>query len=377
MTTTRIMTAALMCTMLLSACSDASEEDRPPEPAVVPTVAAQEWQQRLTTHLSRFVTGGLSPGARASKPAVSRVAGCGDDSPAWGVLPQAKIAVSVGGQVRKTLDDAQQWMSNNGFVDVDEDFEEGRGHVVSGVHADGTHMRAQLSAETEKPNADKVESGKKDAAVGQTFTITASGSCAWPSDRPGGPPPTGRLPSLAAPAGPTTATDKTSACRSPRIAVYNAEARPYAGRGPHLMALASYTDENPLVYAEFGLDDRWKPRGEDFERAEEEVQLLICVRVETTRDSGRNVTCSYSSISGIEFGFPHTFDVFESVYRVVVREALSGRVVRRFTVPGTQANKDSCPLEMVKPTRNLARGIDGKAFERKLRPLFDDSRSTR
>ncbi|MET9252050.1 hypothetical protein [Nonomuraea sp. NPDC003709] len=365
------MTAALMCTMLLSACTDASEKDRRPEPAVVPTVATQEWEQRLTTHLSRFVTEGLPPGARASKPAVSRVAGCGGDSPAWGVLPQAKIAVSFRGQVRKTLGDAQQWMSNNGFANVDEDFEEGRGHVVSGVHADGTHMRAQLSAGTEKPNADKVEAGKKDAAAGQTFTITASGSCAWPTDRPGGPPPTGRLPSLAPPAGPTTAEDKTSACRSPRVAVYNTEARSYAGRGPHLMALASYTDENPLVYGEFGLDDRWEPRGEDSGRAEGEVQLLICVRVETTRDSGRSVTCYYSSIRGVEFGAPHTFDVFESVYRVVVREARSGRVIRRFTVPGTQADKDSCPLEMVKPTWKLARGIDGKAFERKLRPLFE------
>lgn len=360
--TLKIMTAALLCTVLSSACTAAPEERRPPEP----TVTAQEWEQRLIAHLSRFVTEILEADAHASKPAVSRTTGCGDapgDGPAWGVVPRAEVTVSAGKRARKYLDDVQQWMYNNGFDNVEHD-RKGSAEQLTGVHEDGTRVHAKLP----------VKVVKKNLVVSPVFTITVTGPCAWPGGRPGGPPPTDRLRVLAPPSGPTEGKwNVEEACKSPRIAIYAEDAKPYAGHGPHLMTLVSYTEEDPLVFSVSSLPGNWEPDDIDWDpRNRDEVQLLVCVRAQTKRDSGRNATCHYSySSMPTGPGAPYTYDVFESVYHIVVREARNGRKVKEFTVPGVQGDEESCPYELDNRTRRLARGIDVEALHRKLRPLLE------
>ncbi|AVT29834.1 hypothetical protein C6361_10400 [Plantactinospora sp. BC1] len=351
-----------LCGVLaLTGCTDESA----PEPPA-PKVTTQEFAQRLTEHLSRAVTGALEAEARATAPNHSQSVGCADlpgGGPSWGVRPRAELTVTAGEKAGKYLDDVDTWMIREGFgertkgwrVDTPADVQE-----ITGEHDDGTELLMEMAR----------DSG--------TFTVELTGPCTWPPNRSGGPPPSGQLPPLPAPSGQTQtrSEDSDQPCTSPKLYVYNLTSRPFAGRGPHLMALVRYADEREMEYAEILLPNAWEPRYAPgtSQRNLDEVQLLVCVRVTATRDSGKDVTCSYTSEPAAPTGgLPFTFDLFESVYQVTVREARSGRVVSEFTIPGRQNGEDNCPFRM-DYNRKLARGIDERAFERRLKSLVEARR---
>jgi hypothetical protein len=347
--------------LMLTGCTG---ETGPEPPA--PVVTTQEFEQRLTEHLSRTVDGALEPEARATPPSHSRNAGCAElpeGGPTWGVRPRAEMTVSAGGKAEKYLDDVDRWMIREGFAehtrrlrsDTPADV-----HEITGEHEDGSQLLMEL------------------AQGSVTFTVALTGPCTWPPDRPGGPPSSGQLPPLPPPSGPrpTLSNDSPEPCVSPKLSVYNLGSRPFAGRGPHLMAMVRYSDDRSMEYTEFTLPDGYEPRGKTYtsEPDLDQVQLLVCVRVEATRDSRQDVTCNYASEQALlAGGHPFTFDLFESVYHVTVREARTGKMISKFTVPGRQGAEDSCPYRM-QYNRKLARGIDTAAFQRGLRPLFEARR---
>ncbi|GAA3737252.1 hypothetical protein GCM10022225_20080 [Plantactinospora mayteni] len=347
--------------LVLTGCTD---ETGPEPPA--PVVTAEEFEQRLTEHLSRAVSGALEPEAQATPPSHSRTVGCADlpeGGPTWGVRPRAELAVSAGEKAEKYLDDVEMWMLREGFAEHDKRWRVGTPadvREVTATHEDGTQLLMEMAR----------DSGR--------FTVAVTGPCTWPPDRPGGPPASGRLPPLAPPSGPTQTRNEDSAdpCRSPKLYVYNLTSRPFAGRGPHLMALVGYPDEREMEYAEVLLPREWEPRYEPgtSDRDLDQVQLFVCVRVTATKDSRKDVTCNYASEQAAPGGGrPFTFDLFESVYHVTVREARSGRMVSEFIVPGRQGAEDSCPYRM-NYNRKLARGIDEAAFQKRLRPLAEARR---
>ncbi|MEO3925401.1 hypothetical protein ABGB07_16250 [Micromonosporaceae bacterium B7E4] len=348
--------------LVLAGCTD---ETGPEPPA--PVVTAEEFAQRLTEHLSRAVSGALEPEAQASPPSHSRTVGCADadlpvEGPSWGVRPRAELAVSAGEQAEKYLDDVEIWMLREGFAEHNKRLRAGTPadvREITAVHEDGTRLLMEMP----------LESGR--------FTVALTGPCTWPPDRAGGPPASGQLASLPAPSGPTqTRSESAEPCRSPKLYVYNLTSRPFAGPGPHLMALARYSDEREMEYAEILLPREWEPRYEPgtSSRDLDQVKLLVCVQVAATRDSRKDVTCNYTSeLAAPGGGRPFTFDLFESAYHVTVREARSGRMVSEFTVPGRQGGEDSCPFRM-NYNRKLARGIDETVFQRRLRPLVEARR---
>ncbi|WP_036373342.1 hypothetical protein [Micromonospora sp. ATCC 39149] len=347
--------------LALTGCTD---KTGPAPPA--PVVTTEEFEQRLTEHLSRAVNGALEPEAQATPPSHSRIVGCAElpeGGPTWGVRPRAEMTVSVGGKAEKYLDDVETWMIREGFGEHTKRLRTGTPanvREITAEHEDGTELLMEMA----------LGSGR--------FTVALTGPCTWPPDRPGGPPTSGRLAPLPPPSGPTQTRNDAfkEPCTSPKLSVYNLSSRPFAGRGPHLMAMVRYSDERSMEYAEFFLPDGFEPRYElgTSRRNPDQVQLLVCVRVVATRDSRQDVTCNYASEQALMAGGrPFTFDLFESVYHVTVREARSGKMISQFTVPGRQGAEDSCPYRM-NYNRKLARGIDEAAFERRLRPLFEARR---
>ncbi|MGI5214489.1 hypothetical protein [Plantactinospora sp. CA-290183] len=347
--------------LVLAGCTD---ETGPEPPA--PVVTTQEFEQRLTEHLSRAVNGALEPEAQATPPSHSRNVGCAElraGGPSWGVRPRAEMTVSAGQKAEKYLDDVDTWMIREGFGERTKRLRTGTPadvREITGEHDDGTELLMEMA----------LDSGR--------FTVTLTGPCTWPPDRPGGPPSSGRLPPLPPPSGPTQTRSDTDAdpCRSPKLFVYNLTSRPFAGRGPHPMAMVGYSDEESIEYAEILLPDGFEPRYERFTDPtnHDQVQLLVCVRVVATQDSRQDVTCNYASEQALlAGGHPFTFDLFESVYHVTVREARSGRKIGEFSVRGRQGAEESCPYRM-SYIRKLARGIDEAAFQRRLRPLLEARR---
>ncbi|MEQ4302725.1 hypothetical protein ABNF97_15215 [Plantactinospora sp. B6F1] len=329
-------------------------------------MSTEEFEQRLTEHLSRAVAGALESDAQATAPSHSRRAGCADlpgGGPSWGVRPRAELTVSAAEQAGKYLDDVEMWMLREGFAEHAKRLRTGTPadvREITAVHEDGTELLMEMP----------LESGR--------FTVALTGPCTWPPDRPGGPPSAGQLPPLPAPSGPTQTRSEDSAdpCRSPKLYVYNLTSRPFAGRGPHLMAMVRYSDERELEYTEILLPREWEPRYQSgtSRRDLDQVQLLVCVRVTASRDSRQDVTCSYAHEQALlAGGSPFTFDLFESAYHVTVREARSGKLVSEFTVPGRQSAEDSCPFRM-HYNRKLARGIDEAALQKRLRPLVEADR---
>ncbi|PZG01622.1 hypothetical protein [Micromonospora deserti] len=326
-------------------------------------MTTQEFEQRLTEHLSRFVAEVLESDARASAPTHSRAVGCAEapgGGPDWGVVPRAEITIAAGDKAEKYFEDLETWVSRNGFGDPTDNKQPGRPWVVDALSEDGARLVMELPPKSPQ------------------FAVTLTGPCTWPPDRPGGPPPSGQLPPLPAPSEPTQTYDSDSeerACRSPKLYVYNQAAPRFAGPGPHPMLLINYRDEESFGYAE--LPAKFEPQDNDHASRSyrDQVQLLVCARVEPTRDSGRDVTCYYSPISTTR-GTPYIFDVHESTYHVAVLEAGSGKRVSEFTVPGRQGDEESCPDTMPwgDHPRTLARGIDEAAFESKLRPLYSSPR---
>jgi hypothetical protein len=326
-------------------------------------VSTLEFEHRLDEHLSRFVSL-LQPDAQVSAAAHSRAQGC-DGGPSWAVVPRAEVTVNAGAQAEKLFDDLQDWMGRNGFdglYDDDSwrtanptDFRE-----VKGTHTDGTQVLEHLNRDAPQ------------------FTVTVTGPCTWPPDRSGGPAP-GRLAPLPAPSKPTSSIGPTSdvdpeTCLSPKLYVYNTTAHAFAGPGPHPMVMSVYTGIKKYDSPTFLYDDLYLPYGWEPDD-EHQAQLVVCVHVNTTRDTGRKVSCNYTAdVLGRGSGVPYDFEIFDSTYHVTVRDARSGAVVGDFSIPGTLDDEKSCPYRMQNYLEPLARGLDDNALEQALRPLYESTR---
>lgn len=358
------LSALLVPVILLSAC--AADEPEPP----APTVSTQEFEHRLDEHLSRFASRMLEPEAQVAVPIHSRTEGCAG-GPSWGVVPRAEVTVTAGDQAEKLVEDLQTWMGGNGFSGVHDD-EDNDWHTgnpadfreVTGAGADGTAVLVRLTR-----NAPR-------------FTIAVTGPCTWPPERDGNPPRSGRLAPLPAPSAPWSAIGVGSltermTCRSPKLWVFNDAAPPFTGPGPHPMVIAVYTantepENPPFLYSDVHLPIGSRPGDEH------QAQLVVCVHVATTRDTGHNVSCNYTTNYPIRIpggsGVPYDFEVFESIYRFTVLEARTSAVVAEFTMPGTLDDKQSCPYNMQNYKEPLARGIDNHTVEQHLQPLYESAR---
>ncbi|WP_206795461.1 hypothetical protein [Amycolatopsis sp. MtRt-6] len=353
---------ALAAGLVLAACAPAEPEPPVPEP-VVTTV---EFEHRLAEHLSRFTAAVLEPDAQVAPAAHARVTGCAG-GPDWGVVPRAETTVSAGADTEKFLEDLQSWLGGNGFADTFENEDRRREpdgtRAVTGAGGDGTAVRVQMARDSAR------------------FTITLTGPCTWPPERPGGPPGTGVLAPLPPPAGPASLDDSTDlnpkVCRSPKLYVLNAGAPAYAGPGPHPMVLVAYTGRTNYREEEFAHDEILLPKSMAApftaeSRPAKSAHLVVCVHVEITGDTGRDVTCPYTSeLAGSGSGVPITFDLHDSVYRVTVREARTGAKVAEFTLPGTRGGDGACPFQLNVRGPGLALGVDESELERRLRPVFD------
>lgn len=350
--------------LVLTGCTDGETKPEPP----APVVSTEEFERRLTEHLSRAVDGALEAEAKATQPDLSRIAGCADlreRGPDWGVRPRAQITVAAGEKAAKYFDDVDSWALGEDFAQRERRLraatpsagaEPAEVRRVTATHEDGTELLMELPLGSD------------------SFTVTLTGPCTWPPERPGGPPP-GRLAPLPPSRWPTQSIVGRDACESPKLYVYNTGSQPFAGPGPHLMALVEVPDETDMEYDEFRLPEGYEPRHKAGipDRDLDEVQLLVCVRVTATRDSGQHVTCAYTPSLVAPVGNPFTFNLFESLYHVTVREARTGAKVKEYTVPGRARGEDNCPFTM-EYNRKLARGIDTAAFHRGLRPLFEARR---
>ncbi len=351
---------------LAAACTAAEPAPAPPDPVVT----TREFEQRLDEHLARLASQVLQPDAQVSVPASSQTVGCAG-GPSWGIVPRSEITVTAGDQAEKLLDDLDFWLSNNGSKDrsiAGRDRQTGDVRELTDTREDGSRVVVRLTRNSPQ------------------FTITVTGPCTWPPSRAGGPAPSGLLPPLPAPTGPSSTISPqhfgdvdSRACRSPKLYVFNAKAPAFTGPGPHPMVLANYSRTTKIdapasavfMYRDSSLPYDWQPRDH------RQAQLLVCVEATTTRDTQRKITCNYSSgsvaLPGDE-GLPHEFDVFDSVYRVTVREASNGRVVGESSIPGTVGDEDSCPGKMASYRRPLALGLDDKALERYLLQFYEPAR---
>ncbi|WP_157360562.1 hypothetical protein [Amycolatopsis thermoflava] len=353
---------ALTAGLVLAACAPA--EPQPPVPE--PVVTTVEFENRLAEHLARFTAEVLEPDAQVAAAAHSRATGC-PGGPDWGVVPRAETAVTAGDQAEKFLEDLQSWMGGNGFADTFEDedrrWEPDGTRAFSGVGGDGTAVRAQIARDSPR------------------FTITLTGPCTWPPDRPGGPPETGVLAPLPPPSGPASLGGSADldprVCRSPKLYVLNDDAPAYAGPGPHPMALVTYTGRTNYQEEEFAHDEILLPRSMAAQftsesRPAKSAHLVVCVHIEITGDTGRDVTCRYTyEPAGSGSGVPIAFDLHDSVYRVTVREARTGAKVAEFTLPGTRGGDGACPFRLDVRGSRLALALDESELERRLRPVFD------
>jgi hypothetical protein len=355
---------AALCLLTSAACApDDPDAHRPP-----PTVTAGEVEQRLKDHFSRLVTAAFDAGVTARPPVLTRTPGCGEAGPSWGVTPRAELTVTTANLVdgARYYSDATSWLQRGDFP-VDR---EASDFGMTSTRADGVRLHGERSWDT------------------AGFTLVLTGPCAWPPDRSGGPAPAGRLAPLPPPPGPATASIFTGfeACGSPKAYVFNVDADPYAGPGPHPITALTLSAEDTVfgrraptfLYEKFALPDDWGDQDTTLEKNRTKAtQLVACVRVETREDTGRDVTCQYRTDEALAFGgggSPYTFDVFTSVYLITMREARTGKEVGEITIPGTLSDEDSCPSRMTDYARPLALGLDEARFERELRPYRENPR---
>lgn len=340
------LVAAALCLVPLAACAHDPDADRP-----APTVTTGEVEQRLRDHLTRLVASVFEADVTAPAPVLTRMPGCGESGPSWGVTPRAELTVTAGDKAEKYFDDASWWLGYSGFPaerDTSDD-----GLLLASEHARNS----------------------------PSFKITLTGPCAWPPDRPDGPPASGRLAPMPPPARPATGNVPVEAdvCGSPKLYVFNVDADPYAGAGPHPITVLKYGADRPgFLSRDFTLPDSWGDQHRTIASSRtKSTQLVACVRVETTTDTGRDVTCGYRSTDDLAFGgdsSPYVFDVFTSVYHVTMREARTGKTVGEVTIPGTLSDEQSCPYRMQTYLRPLALGLDEARLQRELRPFRESSR---
>lgn len=346
--------------MTAAACSDDPDAHRPS-----PTVTAGEVEQRLKDHFSRLVTAAFDAGVTAPAPVLTRTPGCGQAGPSWGVTPRAELTVTAGNLIdgAKYYSDATTWLQRGDFP-ADR---EATGFAMNSTGSDGVLLHGERAVDS------------------SAFTLVLTGPCAWPPDRSGGPPATGRLAPLPPPAGPATASVFAGfeACGSPKVYVFNVDADPYAGAGPHPITALTYgpdatvfaPDRTTFAYRRFALPDDWGDQDVGLKaNRTKATQAVACIRVETRDDTGRDVTCRYRSEDDVAFGrdgSPYTFDVLNSVYLITMREARTGKELGKITIPGTRSDEDSCPDRITNFERPLALGLDEARLERELRPYLE------
>lgn len=320
-------------------------------------MSAAEVQQRLAEHLRRFGSAVFEPEARVAPPNATTATGC-PGGPAWGVVPRAESTVSAADPPKRQLQDLVNWLLRNDFdqdIDVHSKVPPDVDRTL--VHRDGTRLHLTV------PQG------------GPPLTMVLTGPCSWPADRPGGPPP-GVLAPLRKESGPMSA-GSNEMCSSPRNYVYNRDAPPFAGPGPHPIAVidldkaAGSDGVSGPKHAGYPLLPSWEPRragSADVDSAK--VQLIACVHAGEVPTGNKEVTCRFDD-------GPVTFDLVESTYRVTVREARTGNQLADLTLRGTQGDAQSCPTAVSYykgVTPRLLRGIDIAGFRGQLRPLIEGSR---
>ncbi|MEW2355697.1 hypothetical protein [Spirillospora sp. NPDC029432] len=97
-----------------------------------------------------------------------------------------------------------------------------------------------------------------------------------------------------------------------------------------------------------------------------EVQLLACIKAAKGSGPIGKVKCAFTDPPGVT----HTFPLYEGDYKVTVREARTGRVVRTLTIPGTLNGTDNCPVTATDTGHTvLLRALDWAVVSDRLRPL--------
>jgi hypothetical protein len=342
---------AVSCALTLTGCDGAPASQPPASRGRLPTVGTAEFEQRLTDHIHQFDTAVYAPEDKVAPPSVTTTAGC-PGVPSRGVTPRAETTVSGPDEPSKQLQDLADWLLRNDFEnDTSTPTDKPPTEERTYTHPDGTHLRVDIPPVTPQ------------------LTMVLTGPCTWPATRPGAPPP-GRLTPLPAPSGPMSA-DGNDDCDSPRDYVYNTAAPPYAGPGPHPVALidldrdAGSAGGSGPEHPAYPLLPGWTDSNTN------EVQLIVCAAAEQTPGGqDQQVTCQYDE-------GPVTFDVLDATYRITVLEAGTGAKVAAFTLHGTESPKQSCPAAVsvydnVAPT--LLRGIDVAGFQNDLRPLIENAR---
>ncbi|WP_153029775.1 hypothetical protein [Amycolatopsis sp. YIM 10] len=340
--------------LVLTACSTPD----PDAGKTPPAVGAAEIAQRLDEYLTGMAGQTLESDAQAGPITRGQTTGCTENDVSWGVVPHAERMVTAGAKAGKYYEDLDSWLSGSGLSEY-ADLQVDNAKTARGVSREGVRLTVRWVLDSPQ------------------LTISATGPCSWPADRPGGPAP-GHLPSPAAPKWPRSEgypTDR-AVCTSPRRMVFSSDAPPFAGPAPHLTAVIPHADGTDFLYSDPILDEDWAPSYSPVEDTPEEsnTQLVACVRVEATADSGRDLTCHYSDSPVATGGAPHEFDLFEANYHVTVRQARDGAVVEQFTLPGTVGDGRTCPDKLYNSYPKLALGLDSKALAGKLRPLAESPR---
>ncbi|WP_162788536.1 hypothetical protein [Amycolatopsis albispora] len=340
--------------LVLTACA----EPDPDEGKTPPPVAAPEIAQRLDEYLTSMADQTLEAGAQAS-PITRSQAPCAEKEVSWGVVPRAERTVEAGARVRKYFEDLTSWLAGADLSEYEDRGREAGGQAVSGVSNEGARLEVHWDWESPR------------------LTLRATGPCSWPADRPGGPV-TGQLPPPSTPRWPRKAvgTEDAAVCTSPKRVVFNPDAPPFAGPGPHLVAVIAHAESRDFRYDDVVLDEDWSPHEIHDESTPEHAntQLVACVRVEPTTDTGRDLTCHYSASLASPTSSPMDFDLFEANYHVTVRQARDGSVVEEFTLPGTVGDDRNCLSQLDDYHRTLTLGLDHRAFGDRLRPLAEPAR---
>ncbi|GAA4552159.1 hypothetical protein [Amycolatopsis samaneae] len=358
------------CLTWLVACGGTPPPAAPPAPPgpPEPAVRVTEISARIADYAERIHAEVLDPTFVFESDRVaarfSPRKSCADlpvKGPDWGVAPDSPYTIGLGAQdPAKYFDAIKKWLGDNGFGDLAENTiavsgsgKPGQTRTLRGHAPDGIGVQLQL-----------------DSDWTASLSLVFDGPCAWPGDRPGGPPPS-VLPPAARPSGPIQAAGDETACEKPERYVYNIHGPRYSGPGPHWITLIKLGKEERIHDSGFFLPAQWQPKtGADalgpVDRSR--VQLVACLTPKPGSPSGRQVTCPF------EKG-PLILSLFEATYEVSVLEAATGRRVAAFSVPGTESDQGSCPVAVrYRPGDGLLRGIDIAAFHGTLRPLVEEAR---
>ncbi|MGC7098696.1 hypothetical protein ACPZ19_28835 [Amycolatopsis lurida] len=336
--------------LVLTACSTPD----PDAGKTPPAVGAPEIAQRLDEYLTGMAEQTLESDAQAGPITRGQTTGCTEADVSWGVVPHAERTVTAGAKTRKYFEDLEYWLSGAELSEHEDTGRMNGGQTVSAITGEGVRLAAHW--DWESPH----------------LTLSATAPCSWPSDRPGGPTP-GRLPPRATAKWPQKAVgaEDTDVCLSPKRRVFDPAAPPFAGPGPHPVSLIAHPEGTDFLYDKPRVNQEWIVEGYEEQGG---VQLVACVRVEPTTDSGRDLTCYYSASLASPGGTPYEFDLFEANYHVTVRQARDGAVVEQFTLPGTEGSDRNCLMTITDYHKKLALGLDDQALAGKLRPLAESPR---